>query len=150
MQKIAKIIAIIVAISAAPPAHADNIFNTAQLAAQACVNGLTGRLQDNSFLLASGFQQRGTSFVRRATNLGLSGHTDRASIRIRRDRCEFSYGTNRGSHSAYEVFQNVFRELGFRELSIRSGNRQYPAFERNGLITSAICSSGSDAQQYLY
>lgn len=141
--------AIFIGLVMSSQAQADGIVETAKLAAQACINGLSGKSQDNSFLLNYGFQQNGKKYIRKSTVLGLSGHTDRASISMRRNTsCSFSYGTNRGAHEAHEAFKAVFRNRGYEERIVKDRNRQRSAFVVNGALIEIMGSEGSAHSSY--
>lgn len=102
--------------------QAENNVQTAELAGKACVNYLTGYGVKNSFLEQYGFKKRSKSFVRRATGLGLTGHTDRADIKLHKSKCEYHFGTNRDA-------RNAFRAAGFKEVIVKLGRRKIPAYQ---------------------
>lgn len=120
----------------------------ATLAARACINHYVGKPEQNGFLLNAGFKQRGNKFVHRATNLGLSGHTDLVTVRMKKNDCEYFFGSDRNDRAAMDAFTNEFRKAGFQEMIVNSSRGSRPAFQIGNGLFKIYGSSGSSNGSY--
>lgn len=103
--------------------------SAASLAARACINYYTGQFQNNGFLQSYGFTQQGSRFVRNSSSLGLGGHTDKVTISMNGDECEYNFGSNQNATAAIQAFTNEFRAQGYQEFIVNSSRSQKTAFQ---------------------